>query len=254
MHKILRKFFLEQKKRVKKQLNDKIFKKLTHLWTKKALKDGYIYNFTWEGIPIIKFPSDLIVFQEIIQKIKPDLIIETGVAHGGSLVFYASMQRIYNLKARTIGVEIDFREQNRQNCKKLFKKYNIEVINKSSTDPIVEKYLKNKVKNFKRVLVFLDSDHSHKHVLNELKIYSKFVTKNSYLICTDTVIDFMPKGFFLKDWQKGRNSQRNFDKGNSPLTALNIFLKENNKFIIDDEYHAKAMITENPYGFLKKIK
>ena len=92
MHKILRKFFLDQKKRVNRQLNDKNFKNLSYLWTKKALKDGYIYNFTWEGIPIIKFPSDLMVFQEIIQKVKPDLIIETGVAHGGSLIFYASIQ------------------------------------------------------------------------------------------------------------------------------------------------------------------
>ena len=254
MHKILRKFFLDQKKRVNRQLNDKNFKNLSYLWTKKALKDGYIYNFTWEGIPIIKFPSDLMVFQEIIQKVKPDLIIETGVAHGGSLIFYASMQRIYNKNARTIGVEIDFRKQNKQNCKKLFKKYKIKVINKSSTDLEVKKILEKKVKKFKKVLVFLDSDHSHDHVLNELNMYSKFVSKNSYLICTDTIIDFMPKGFFLKDWQKGRRSERNFDKGNSPYTALKTFLKGNKKFQIDSEYHSKSMITENPFGFLKKIK
>jgi cephalosporin hydroxylase len=254
MHKILKNFFEDQKKRIDKQFKDLNFKKITQSWTKKALKDGYIYNFTWEGIPIIKFPSDLIVFQEIIFKLKPDLIIETGVAHGGSLVFYASIQKLYSNKARTIGVEIDFRKHNKQNTKKLFKKYNIEVINKSSISNETVKILKNKVKKFKKVLVFLDSDHSHNHVLEELNIYSKFVSKNSYIICTDTIIEFMPKKFFLKDWQKNRNFQRNFDKGNSPFTALKNFLNKNKNFVIDNEYHAKSLITENPFGFIKRIK
>lgn len=254
MHKILQNFFIQQKKRVLKQFNNRKFNNLTNEWTKKALKDGYIYNFTWEGIPIIKFPSDLIVFQEIIHNVKPDLIIETGVAHGGSLVFYSSIQKSYNKNAKTIGVEIDFRKHNKINCKKLFKKYGIEVIEGSSISENTIKSLKKKVTKYKKILVFLDSDHSHKHVLKELEIYSNFVSKNSYLICTDTVIEFMPKGFFLKDWQKERNSNRNFDKGNSPYTALKSFLRKNKKFKIDNEYHAKSMVTENPYGFLKKIK
>ena len=254
MHKVLKKFFIDQKRRIKKQLKDKIFKKLTYEWTKKALQDGYIYNFTWEGIPIIKFPSDLIVFQEIIHKVKPDLIIETGVAHGGSLVFYSSIQRTYNNKAKTIGVEIDFRNHNKKNCEKIFKKYGIEVIEDSSTSDNTVKILKKKVSKYKKVLVFLDSDHSYEHVKKELEIYSNFVTKNSYLICTDTIIDFMPKGFFLKDWQKTRNSSRNFDKGNSPYTALEVFIENNNNFKIDHEYHGKTLVTENPYGFLKKVK
>jgi cephalosporin hydroxylase len=254
MHKILKEFFLNQRKRVLSQFKDKSYKKITHEWTKQSLKNGYIYNFTWQGIPIIKFPSDLIVFQEIINNVKPDLIIETGVAHGGSLVFYSSIQRMYNKKARTIGVEIDFRGHNKDNCKELFKEYKIQVIEKSSTSEEAIKILKNKVSKFKKVLVFLDSDHSHNHVLKELELYSQFVSKGSYLICTDTVIDFMPKGFFLKDWQKGRNVNRNFDKGDSPYTALKKFMKNNDKFVIDDYYHGKSMVTENPYGFLKKIK
>jgi cephalosporin hydroxylase len=254
MNKILKNFFTNQNKRVIRQYKSKNFQKLTHEWTKRALKDGYIYNFTWEGIPIIKFPSDLIVFQEIIYKIKPDLIIETGVAHGGSLVFYSSIQKAYNKKAKTVGVEIDFRSHNKRNCKKIFKKYGIEVIEKSSISEETIKILKHKVSKYKKILVFLDSDHSHDHVLKELEIYSKFVSKNSYLICTDTIIEFMPKGFFLKDWQKGRNAERNFDKGNSPYTAVRKFLKNNKKFKIDDTYHGKTMVTENPYGFLKKIK
>ncbi len=254
MHKVLKNFFINQKKRVAKQFKSKSFNQLTHLWTKKALNDGYLYNFTWEGIPIIKFPSDLVVFQEIIHKIKPDLIIETGVAHGGSLIFYSSIQKTYNKNAKTIGVEIDFRSHNKKNCKKLFKKYGIEVIEKSSVSSEAIKILEKKIKRYKKILVFLDSDHSHEHVLKELEIYSKFVSKDSYLICTDTIIEFMPKRFFLKDWQKGRNSERNFDKGNSPHTALKKFLKYNNKFKVDDVYHGKAMITENPFGFLKKIK
>jgi cephalosporin hydroxylase len=251
---ILQNFYKSQEKRSISQIKSKNFQKVTSLWSMEALKNGYIYNFTWEGIPIIKFPSDLIVFQEIIHEVKPDLIIETGVAHGGSLVFYASIQKKYNKNAKTIGVEIDFRKHNKKNCKKVFQKYGIEVIEKSSVDSETLKILKEKIKKFKKIMVFLDSDHSTNHVLEELEMYSKLVTKNSYLICTDTIIEFMPKGFFLKDWQKKRSPHRNFDKGNNPFIALDKFLKKNKNFIIDNKYHGKAMITENPHGFLKKVK
>ena len=177
MHKILKDFFINQKKRVLSQFKNRNYQKITHEWTKQSLKNGYIYNFTWQGIPIIKFPSDLIVFQEIIHDVKPDLIIETGVAHGGSLVFYSSIQRMYNKKAKTVGVEIDFRKHNKDNCSQLFKKYGIQVIEKSSISEEAIKTLKKKVSKFKKVLVFLDSDHSHNHVLKELELYSQFVTK-----------------------------------------------------------------------------
>jgi len=250
---ILLEFYKSQNIRIAKQYKNKKFNKLNYEWTKESLNKGYIYNFKWMGIPIIKFPSDLVVLQEIIFEVKPDLIIETGVAHGGSLCFLASMQKLYNPKARTIGVEIDFRKHNEKNCSKIFKQLKIKVLKNSSTDPGTINKLKKLSKN-KKVMVILDSDHSHEHVLNELNLYSNLVSKNSYLICTDTIIEEMPKGFFLKDWQTKRASRRNFDKGNSPLTALKLFMKNNKNFKLMNKWHYKAMVTESPFGFLKKIK
>lgn len=254
MNKELKKFFSEADKRIKVQSKNIEFKKNTYNWIKNSLKIGYLYNFKWMGIPIIKYPSDLIVFQEILFEEKPDLIIETGIAHGGSLAFLASIQKLYNPKGKTVGVEIDFRKHNKEHCKKTFSKLGIKVFEGSSVSEKIIKKLLPLIKKSKKTLVILDSDHSHAHVLKELEIYSKIVSKNSYLICTDTVIEIMPKKFFLKDWQKKRSPNRNFDKGNSPLTAVRHFLKSNKNFVIDEKRNHKSMITENQFGFLKKIK
>ncbi len=251
---MLKKFFNDREKRINNQFKDVKFQKISKAWTKYSLANGYLYNFSWLGIPIIKYPSDLITIQEIIFEVKPDLIIETGVAHGGSLAFYASIQKMYNKKAKTLGIEIDFRSHNKKNCRKIYKKLGISVIENSSVSEEALIKLKRFTKNKKKIMVILDSDHSTKHVFEELKIYSKIVSKGSYLICTDTIVDFMPKGFFLTDWQKKRASHRNFDRGNGPFIALKRFLKINKKFKIDKKFHSKSTITENPFGFLKKIK
>ena len=253
MSNVLKKFYHDREKRILKQFKNKKFKKINYKFTQEALNVGYIYNFNWMGIPIIKFPSDLLVLQEIIFEVKPDLIIETGVAHGGSLCFLASIQKMYNSKARTVGVEIDFRKHNEKNCEKIFKKLNIKVIKGSSIDNKILKKLKKISKN-KKVMVILDSDHSHNHVLRELELYSEIVSKGSYLICTDTIIEEMPRNFFLNDWQSKRAPLRNFDKGNSPLTAVKSFQSKDKRFKLVDKWHHKAMTTESPFGFLKKVK
>lgn len=250
---MLKKFYKDREKRIKRQFKDSKFQKISKAWTKYSLSNGYLYNFSWLGIPIIKYPSDLITIQELIFEVKPDLIIETGVAHGGSLAFYASIQKMYNINAKTVGIEIDFRKHNKINCSQIYKKLKISVIEGSSISKETNKKLKKFTKNKKKIMVILDSDHSTSHVLEELKIYSKIVSKGSYLICTDTIVDFMPKGFFLKDWQKKRASHRNFDKGNGPFVALKKFLRKNKNFKIDEKFHSKSIITENPYGFLKKV-
>lgn len=254
MNKKLKRFFLESNDRINKQSRNKKFIKYTYNWIKESLKIGYLYNFQWMGIPIIKYPSDLIVFQEILFEEKPDLIIETGVAHGGSLAFLASIQKLYNPKGKTIGIEIDFRKHNKDHCKKVFSKLGVKVYEGSSISEKIIKKIKPHIIKSKKILVILDSDHSHNHVLNELELYSKFVSKNSYLICTDTVVEIMPKKFFLNDWQKKRSSERNFDKGNNPLTAIKQFLKKNKNFKIDLKRNHKSMITENHFGFLRRIK
>ena len=196
------------------------------------------------GRPIIKYPNDMVVQQEIIWKLKPDLIIETGIAHGGSLVFTASMMKMMGIKGEVVGIDIDIREHN----KKLIEEHPVyDMItmyesDSTSTD-IIEK-VKKHIKGKKTVMV-LDSLHTEDHVLKELNLYSKFVTTGSYCVILDTFIEFFPKGYFnLRPW----------DVGNNPYTAMKKFLCKNDNFTIDNELSNKVMITETIEGYLKKIK
>jgi len=185
-----------------------------------------------------------VAMQEIIWQVKPDLIIETGIAHGGSLIFYASMLELIG-NGEVLGIDIDIRKHNRREIEKhkMFKR--IKMIEGSSVDEKVIKKVEKTVKQHKKILVCLDSLHTHNHVLNELNIYSKFVSKGSYLVVFDTVIEYMPKGFF---------KNRPWDKGNNPATAVKQFIKKNKNFVIDKEIDNKLLITSAPEGFLKRIK
>ena len=214
-------------------------------WMLHADKYKYTYNFEWAGIPIIKFPNDLMVLQEIISKVQPDVIIETGVAHGGSVVFSASMLQLYSKKnAFVIGVDIDIRKHNHDRLKKnkFYKK--LKLIEGSSTSPDVIKKIKKLIKG-KKVMVFLDSNHTYEHVKNEIEIYKDLVTKNSYLVVEDTFSEYFPKGYY---------SNRPWDVGNNPMIALKEFLKTNKNFEIDKKICSKLQITETFDGYLKKIK
>lgn len=240
----IEKFRLEKIKNIKKLGEDEEIKRLTLQFIEKSDKYKYDYNFIWLGRPIIQYPQDIVAMQEIIWETKPDLIIETGVAHGGSLIFYASMLELIG-KGEVLGIDIDIRKHNRKEIEKhkMFKR--IRTIEGSSTDEKVIKKVKRIVKKHKKILVCLDSLHTHNHVLNELNLYSKFVSKTSYLVIFDTIIEYMPKGFF---------KNRPWDKGNSPATAVRTFLKKNKNFIIDKEIENKLLITSAPGGFLKRIK
>jgi len=160
------------------------------------------------------------------------------------LIFYASMLELIG-KGEVVGIDIDIRKHNRKEIEKhkMFKR--IKMIGGSSVDERIIKKVEKIVKKHKRVIVCLDSLHSHKHVSKELELYSKFVSKRSYLVVFDTIIEYMPKGFF-KD--------RLWDKGNNPATAVKAFLKKNKNFIIDKEIENKLLITATPGGFLKRIK
>ena len=203
----------------------------------------YHYNFSWFGLPIIKFPNDILVMQEIIWRVKPDVIIETGVARGGSLIFFASLMKLINKTGKVIGIDIDIRKQNKIALKKHFLAKNIKLIQGSSTSNEVFKKLKKHL--IKKVLVILDSMHTEKHVLDELEIYSKIVSKNSYLIVQDTFVELFPKNHF---------KNRPWDKGNNPMTAVKKFLKINKNYSIDENISAKVGITENPKGYLIRKK
>jgi len=232
---------------IKKLGKNQSLKKLSNKWMMESSLDEYSYHFKWFGLPIIQFPQDIIALQEIIWRIKPDLIIETGIARGGSLIFSASMLELLG-KGSVLGIDIEIRKQNKKNILKHPLSKRIKMIEGSSIDEnVISKVYKIAEKN-KKILVILDSNHSHTHVLSELNAYSKLVKKGSYLIVFDTRIDDIPKKY-SKKLMKG-----NWSKGDNPKTAVHEFLKENNRFKIDKEIEDKLLITVAPDGFLRCVK
>jgi cephalosporin hydroxylase len=214
-------------------------------FVKESALPKYSYNFTWLGRPIIQFPQDIIAMQEIIWQVKPDLIIETGIAHGGSLIFYASILELIGGNGEVLGIDIDIREHNQVEIEKHPMYKRIDMIEGSSIDEKIAEQVYDFAKGRKRVMVFLDSMHTHDHVLKELKLYSPLVTKGSYLVVFDTVIEDMPEDFF---------PDRPWGKGNNPKTAVWEFLKTTDRFEIDKEIENKLLITVAPDGFLKRVE
>lgn len=238
-------FKLSGRKNLNAMSKDEELKKIALEFMVKALKYKYSYNFDWLGRPIIQHPEDMVAMQEIIWKVKPDLIIETGIAHGGSLIFYASMLELIGGDGEVLGIDIDIREHNRVEIEKHPMYKRITMLQGSSIDDEIIEQIKRIVEDKKRVIVCLDSLHTHEHVLKELEVYSPFVTKGGYLVVFDTIIEDMPKGFF---------PDRPWDKGNNPKTAVWEFLKINDRFEIDKDIDNKLLITVAPNGYLKCIK
>ena len=229
---------------IKLMARDKSLSKISKKWFQDSYKYEYSYHFKWLGRPIIQYPQDMVAIQELIWNVKPDLIIETGIAHGGSLIFSASILELIG-NGNVLGIDVDIREHNRIQLEKhkMYKRINI--IQGSSVDKKVVEKVYDFAKGSERVMVFLDSNHTHDHVLKELKIYSPLVTKGSYLVVFDTVIEDMPSKFFFK---------RPWDKGNNPKSAVYEFLKTNDRFKIDNDIQNKLLITVAPDGYLKCIK
>ena len=246
MNKLIKQFDNRVKKNTKNMSKDITLFKKSIDWMIHADKYKYTYNFKWAGIPIIKFPNDLMALQEIISDVQPDVIIETGVAHGGSIIFSASMQHLYCKKnSFVIGIDIDIRKHNLDRLKKNKFFNRIKLIEGSSTSPEVIKKIKKLIKGKKKVMVCLDSNHTYEHVKNEIEIYKNFITKNSYMIVEDTFSEYFPKNYY---------SNRPWDVGNNPMIALREFLKKEKRFIVDKEICNKLQITETFDGYLKKIK
>jgi cephalosporin hydroxylase len=210
-------------------------------WTRTAWGNKMDYEVSWFGIPIIQNPYDMVLMQELIFNLRPDIIIETGIAHGGSIIFYASLLRLLG-KGKVIGVDIDIRAHN----KKLLEKHpfidTIAMYEGSSTDPKIVNKIKKDIKQDDIVLVILDSNHLYQHVYDELNIYKDFVSKNSYIVVFDT---FMP----LLDGLEGAAPDV---KENNPMRAIEQLLKEDKNFTIDTNYN-KYFVSSCPNGFLKKI-
>lgn len=238
-------FKLFRKENLKAMSKDEELKKIVLEFMVKSAEYKYSYNFDWLGRPIIQHPQDMVAMQEIIWQVKPNLIIETGIAHGGSLVFYASMLELIGGDGNVLGIDIDIREHNRVEIEKHPMYKRITMLQGSSIDDEIIEQVKRIVEDKKRVIVCLDSMHTHEHVLKELEVYSPFVTKGGYLVVFDTIIEDMPKGLF---------PDRPWDKGNNPKTAVWEFLKTNDRFEIDKDIDNKLLITVAPNGYLKCIK
>lgn len=210
-----------------------------------TLRSKYSYNFSWMGRPIIQYPQDIVALQEIIWRVKPDCIIETGIAHGGSTVFLASMLELLGEDGVVIGVDVDIRQHNRVEIEKHTMYKRINMIEGSSTDESVVEQVKNYAASRKRVMLCLDSDHSHSHVLEELRQYAPLVSVGSYCVVFDGIIEMVRHGFF---------KNRTWGPGNSPFSAIQAFLDETNEFEIDQEIENKLVITAAPSGYLKRIR
>jgi len=238
-------FEQEKKQGIRSLGMDTYLRDMSLRWVADVSAYRYSYNFTWLGRPIIQFPQDIIAMQEIIWHVNPGLIIETGIAHGGGLIFYASILELIGNDGQVLGIDIDIRQHNRVEIERhaMFKR--IKMIQGPSTDKHVVKRVYDFARGRKPVLVVLDSNHVHEHVLRELELYSPLVTKGSYLVVCDTVIEDMPEESF---------TARPWGKGNNPKTAVWEFLKSNDRFEIDKDIEHKLLITVAPDGYLRCVK
>ncbi|MEO8765632.1 MAG: CmcI family methyltransferase [Ginsengibacter sp.] len=225
------------------------FRIISDLWLRSGWDAKYVYSFAWMGRPIIQLPEDLIRIQEVIFNLQPDLIIETGVAHGGSLVFYATLCKAIG-KGRIIGIDIEIRPHNRKAIEEHFLSSYITLIEGSSIDPIIVSNVQQKVKSGEKVLILLDSNHTYTHVLEELRAYSKMVSLDSYIVATDGIMEYVVGAPRTKpDWLT-----------NNPKKAAEQFVKENKNFLIQEpvlpfnEGSISERVTYWPCAFIKKIR
>jgi cephalosporin hydroxylase len=218
--------------------------KLAKEWLRESVASKYSYNFTWLGRPIIQYPQDIVALQEIIWQVRPRLVIETGVAHGGSLIFYASMLELVG-DGRVLGIDVDIRAHNREAIEAHPLHKRIVMIEGSSVEERVVNAARKVADGKGPVIVVLDSNHSHDHVLKEMQLYAPLVTHGSYMVVFDTIIEDMPAGSY---------SGRDWDKGNNPSTAIRAFLMATDRFEVDRNLDAKLSITAAAGGYLKCVK
>lgn len=237
-------FKLECKANIDLQGKNEPLKKAANDFLKESIDSRYSYNFKWMGRPIIQYPQDIVIMQELIWDIKPDLIIETGIAHGGSLIFYASILELVG-KGEILGIDIDIREHNKKEILDHPMAKRIKMIQGSAIDPEIVKQVKQHAQGKKTVMVLFDSNHTHDHVLEELKAYADLTTVGSYCVVFDTVVEDLPNDTY---------NDRPWDVGSNPKTAVFEFLKTNSDFEIDKGIDNKILISVAPDGYLKRIK
>ena len=222
---------------------DHDLKHASNRWVLQTLPHRYSYNFRWMGRPIIQYPQDMIAMQEIIWDIRPDLIVETGIAHGGSLIYYASLCELMG-HGEVLGIDIDIRAHNREAIESHRVAHRIRLLQGSSTDGAIVAQVRQLAAG-KRVLVVLDSNHTHEHVLAELEAYAPLVSVGSYCVVFDTIVEDLPAGLY---------PDRPWDVGNNPKTAVHEYLRRDDRFEIDRDIEAKIQITVAPDGYLRRTR
>lgn len=251
-------FGAERRVRLEEYATDREFVDLSNKWLQESMRRKYVYNFDWLGRPIIQYPQDMVAIQELVWSVRPDLIIETGIAHGGSLVLSASLLALLDMgdaiesgvtidpnksRRKVIGVDIDIRAHNRTAIEAHPMNSRIQMIQGSSVDPETIAAVQQAAQGYERVMVFLDSMHTNDHVLGELEAYAGLVTPGSYCVVFDTFVEDMPAGFF---------EDRPWDVGNNPKTAVQRWLRDHDEFEIDPSWPSKLMVTVAPDGFLRR--
>jgi len=239
---------------------DQDLQALSRIWVREVSPHKWAYNFSWLGRPAIQFPNDAWALQELIWSIRPDLIVETGIAHGGSLVFSASMLALLDMadaiaegnafdprapKRKVLGIDIDIRAHNRAAIEAHPMATRIEMIQGSSIAPEIIQQVHDIAAGYKTVLVCLDSNHTHEHVLAELNAYAPLTSIGSYCVVFDTLIEDMPARFF---------PDRPWGPGDNPKTAARAYLRDHPEFEVDTAIQHKLLITVAPDGFLKRIR
>ena len=230
--------------------NDQDVQELSRTWSQETNRNGYTYNFEWLGRPIIQYPQDIMAMQELIWQVQPDLIIEMGIAHGGSLIFFASMLELNAacggpVDAGVLGVDIDIRQHNRKAIEEHPMARRISMIEGSSIDPNTIEQVKSGTEGKNKILVCLDSNHTHDHVLAELEAYAPLTSVDSYCVVFDTLIQDMPAELF---------ENRPWGPGDNPKTAVWEYLKTHPEFEIDKSIDHKLLISVAPDGYLKRIR
>lgn len=224
---------------------DKDVQALSRIWVREVTRYKYGYNFSWMGRPIIQTPQDMVALQEVVWCTRPDVIVETGIAHGGSLIYHASLMELLGGNGRVIGVDVEIRPHNRVEIENHSMARRITLIEGSSVDTTVLQRVINSIASEQRVMVILDSNHTLEHVQRELEMYSPLVTKGCYLVVFDTLLEDMPVDL---------QGSRPWGPGNGPKTAVHRFLKSNDRFEIDHDIEHKLLITVAPDGWLRCVK
>lgn len=253
-------FLAERQRHIALQGQDSRVSALALRFIEETAPHRYTYNFSWLGRPIIQLPQDVVATQELIWSVKPDLVIETGIAHGGSLVYSASLLALLDYadaaeygtvldpakpSRKVLGIDIDIRRHNRAAIEAHPMASRIAMIEGSSIDPAVVAEVHARAAGADRVMVFLDSNHTHDHVLAELEAYAPLASPGSYCVVFDTIIEDLPNELY---------PDRPWSKGDNPKTAVWEYLESHPEFEIDRSIHEKLLITVAPDGYLKRVR